>query len=80
LSRPNDTGHVDAQVAGQLDLRVLEHQLRLLDLCQRLAAAVEERGAIFRQADASCGSGEKPRADLVLQPVDGVADTGLGDA
>ena len=32
------------------------------------------------QADAPRAASQKPRADLVLQPADGVADARLGDA
>ena len=72
--------HVDAQVAGGLELRVFQNKLGLLDVGERLAAALEEGCAVLGQADAPRGAGEQPGADLVFQPADGVADAGLGDA
>ena len=72
--------HVDVQIAGRPQLRVLEHELGLLDLGQRLTAALEEGGAVLGEADAPRGAGEQPGADLILEPGDGVADARLGDA
>src|ERR1041385_268009 len=42
--------HIDTQVAGRLELSILQHQLRLLELAQSLTAALEIRRSRLGQA------------------------------
>ncbi len=72
--------HIDAQIAGYFLPGLLEHQLGLFDVGQGMPAALEKRRAVLGQGDAAGGAGEEPRAGLFFQPLDRVADPGLGDA
>ena len=72
--------HVHAQIARRFEPRLLEHQLRFLEVGQRLAATFEKRRAILGQADPSRGTRQEPGPGLLLQPLDGVAYARLGDA
>jgi hypothetical protein len=69
--------HINAQVAGGLELRIFEYQLGLFKFGQSLTAALEVRRSMLGQAHPACGPGKKSRTELLLESANSIAHARL---